>query len=145
MDVHFTFQKLLSLKNDRIVIPLFKVMTSPMRDHKIVIYNHPNPEIKSFLVDEEISAFRVERFKKPLDKNSENSLQLLGVIGSQIVKEILAIQAVMKVEIKPKEIIIKKELSSSWREIEDRVLEILKRALRKKKIKIVSRSLKSPS
>ena len=96
-------------------------------------------------MDEEISAFRVERFKKPLDKNSENSLQLLGVIGSQIVKEILAIQAVMKVEIKPKEIIIKKELSSSWREIEDRVLEILKRALRKKKIKIVSRSLKSPS
>lgn len=108
-----------------------------MREQKVVIYNHPNPEMKSFLTTVEISTPRVEHFKKPLDKDSENILKQLGIIGAQIVKEIMAIPGVMEIRIKPKEIRMKKERSSSWEEIEERVLEILNRAVRKKQIKVV--------
>ena len=39
-------------------------------DTKVEIYNHPNPEIKSFLTTVEFSALRVEIFKKQLDKKN---------------------------------------------------------------------------
>ena len=104
---------------------------------KIVIYKHPNPEFRSFLTTVEISPPRVEHFIKPIDNNSEGLLNRLGIIGSQIVIEIIAIPGVMELRINPKEILLKKELSSSWSEIEKPVIEILNRALRKKQIRII--------
>jgi len=108
-------------------------------DRQIEIYIHPNPEIRSFLTNTEISAYRVEKFKKPLEKNWEHTLKQLGVIGAQVAKEIWAIHDVNEIHIKPKEIRIKKEISSSWETIEKKVVEILTRALRKKQIKVVKR------
>lgn len=108
-------------------------------DRQIEIYIHPNPEIRSFLTNTEISAYRVEKFKKPPEKNWEHTLKQLGVIGAQVAKEILAIHGVNEIHIKPKEIRIKKEISSSWEAIEKKVVEILTRALRKKQIKVVKR------
>ena len=106
-------------------------------DWKISIYHHPNPEIKSFLTDTEISTARVERFNKPLGKDWERNLKQLGIIGAQLVKEIMALTEVQEVHIRPKEIRIKKEISSSWQEIEKQVLYILDRALKRKKIKLI--------
>ncbi len=106
---------------------------------QIEIYLHPNPEIRSFLTNTEISAYRVEKFKKPPEKNWEHTLKQLGVIGAQVAKEILAINDINEIHIKPKEIRIKKETSSSWETIEKKVVEILTRALRKKQIKVVKR------
>lgn len=106
---------------------------------QVKIYIHPNPEIRSFLTSTEISAYRVEKFKKPPKKDWEHTLKQLGVIGAQVAKEILAIEDVNEIHIKPKEIRIKKELSSSWESIEKKVVEILTRALRKKQIKVVKR------
>ena len=108
-------------------------------DRQIEIYIHPNPEIRSFLTNTEISAYRVEKFKKPPEKNWDHTLKQLGVIGAQVAKEILAIQDVNEIHIKPKEIRIKKEISSSWETIEKKVVEILTRALRRKQIKVVKR------
>lgn len=108
-------------------------------DWEVEIYLHPNPEIRSFLTNIEISAYRVEKFKKPLEKDWEHTLKQLGVIGAQVAKEILAIQNVNEIHIKPKEIRVKKEISSSWETIEKKVVEILTRALRKKQIKVVKR------
>jgi hypothetical protein len=108
-------------------------------EKKVVIYHHPNPEIKSFLTTEEISAPRLEHFKRPLDNDSEGVLGELGLIGAQIVKDIMAIPGVMEIRIKPKEIRMKKERSSSWEDIEGRVLRILNRALRRKQIRAVKR------
>ena len=108
-------------------------------DWQVEIYLHPNPEIRSFLTNTEISAYRVEKFKKPLEKDWEHTLKQLGVIGAQVAKEILAIHDVNEIHIKPKEIRIKKEISSSWEAIEKKVVEILTRALRKKQIKVVKR------
>jgi len=108
-------------------------------DRQIEIYLHPNPEIRSFLTNTEISAYRVEKFKKPPEKEWEHTLKQLGVIGAQVAKEILAIQDVNEIHIKPKEVRIKKEFSSSWETIEKKVVEILIRALRKKQIKVVKR------
>ncbi|MBW1701339.1 MAG: NifU N-terminal domain-containing protein [Deltaproteobacteria bacterium] len=109
-----------------------------MRSPEIVIYNHPNPEMKSFLTTVEISAPCVEHFRKPLKKDQEDTLKKqLGVIGTQIVNEIMAIPGIKEMTIKPKEILIKKERPSFWEEIEKPVIEILNRALRKKQIKMI--------
>ena len=108
-----------------------------MRDNKIVIYDYPNREIKSFLTPEEIFPPRVGYIKRPLDKDSEETLRSLGVIGGQAVKDIMAIEGVMEIRVKPNEIRMKKEESSSWDDIEGKVLEILIRAVRRKKIRVV--------
>ena len=106
-------------------------------DAKVEIYNHPNPEIKSFLTTVEFSALRVEIFKKQLDKKWEGSLDQLPLIATQIVKDIMATPGVREIIIKPKEILMKKETSSSWEGIEKRVIEIITSALRRKQIKVV--------
>lgn len=93
--------------------------------------------MRSSLLREEISAHRVEHFKKPLSKESEYLLKTLGSIGAWTVREIMAIHGVMEIRIKPKEILIKKEMSSSWEGIEDRVINVLKRAMRRKQIRLV--------
>jgi hypothetical protein len=108
-----------------------------MSDPKIGIYVHPNPEIKSFTTMEPISPPRVEHFKNPLNTQSEMTLKQLGIIGAQIVKEVMAIPGVKEIRIKPKEIRMKKEIKASWDDIEDKVCKILNRALQKKGIKIV--------
>ncbi len=108
-----------------------------MLKSKISIYVHPNPEIKSFTTMESISPPRVEYFKNPLNKEKEESLNHLGIIGAQIVKEVMAIPGVNEIRIKPKEIRMKKELNASWDDIEDKVCQILNRALKRKGIKIV--------
>ena len=108
-----------------------------MSEPKINIYVHPNPEIKSFITMEPISPPRVEYFKKPLNTESEESLKQLGIIGAQIVKEVMAIPGVKEIRIKPKEIRMKKELNASWDDIEDKVCKILKGALKIKGIKMV--------
>ena len=105
----------------------------------VEIYNHPNPEIKSFLTRVAISAPRVEKFQRPLQQDREADLKGLGVIGAQIVRDIMKVPGVQEIHIKPKEIRMKKELSSSWNEIEARILEILERALRKKDMRVVGR------
>jgi len=110
-----------------------------MRDNKVVIYHHPNREIKSFLTPEEIFPLRVEYFKSPLDKDSEETLKSLDAIGAQAVKEIMAIPGVMEIRVKPKEIRMKKEMFFYWEDIEGKVLEILNRAIRRKQIRVVSR------
>jgi hypothetical protein len=50
-------------------------MIEKMRNQNVGIYHHPNPEMKSFLISEEISAPRVEHFKRPLQKGSEEILE----------------------------------------------------------------------
>jgi hypothetical protein len=110
-----------------------------MRNPEIVIYNHPNREMKSFLMPVEISALRVERFKKPLEKDLKDGLKKqLGVIGAQIVNEITSLPGVKEMTIKPKEVLVKKEIASTWEEIESPVIDILKRALRRKQFKVVT-------
>jgi len=109
-----------------------------MSDEKVVIYDHPNPEFKSFLLPEEVSPPRVERFQKPLDRNGEERLKRLGILGAQVVREIMAVPGVMEVWLKPNEIRVKKELNWTWEKIQGPILEIVHRVLRKKKIRIVN-------
>ena len=108
-----------------------------MSEPKISIYVHPNPEIKSFTTMESISPPRVEYFKNPLNKESKESVRQLGIIGAQIVKEVMAIPGVNEIRIKPKEIRMRKEEDASWDDIEERVCKILKSALQRKGIKVV--------
>ncbi|MEJ2724621.1 MAG: NifU N-terminal domain-containing protein [Deltaproteobacteria bacterium] len=110
-----------------------------MAERDIVIYNHPNPEMKSFLLSEEISSPRVEHLKNPLTREAKASLKSLGVVGAQVAGDIMAISGVAALEIKPKEIRVKKEVTASWDDIQEKVLEILRTALKRKQMKLVRR------
>ena len=103
----------------------------------IVIYHHPNREIRSFLNIPEISRYRVDRFTNPAGEAFEAQLKELGTIGAYVVREILAIPGVREVEIKPRELWVKKEAAVSWDGIENRVINVLNTAFRRKEIRLV--------
>ena len=106
----------------------------------ITVYHHPNLEIRSYLIEENISSLRVEHLKGPLTDETANMLNKLGLIGAQVAKEILEIKGVNEIRMKPQEVWVKKTNSSSWDEIEGKILSIIERALRRKKIRLVNRS-----
>jgi hypothetical protein len=108
-----------------------------MRDQRIIVYQHPNPHMKSFITNTEISTYRVEHFKRPLGENAQDALSKLGPIGSHVVKDIMKIHGVEEIYIKPKEIRMKKDVISSWQEIEKGVFEILNAALRRKEMRLI--------
>jgi len=108
-----------------------------MNDQKIVVYYHPNPELRSFLTRDEICAPRVEYFRRPLTEESDQTLTQLGILGAQIVKAIMLIPGVREIRIKPKEVQVRKETAVSWEDIQDKIIEILRQSLRRKQIRIV--------
>jgi hypothetical protein len=108
-----------------------------MNDAKVDIYLHPNPEIRSFFTSEIIFAHRVEHYKKPLDKNWEAALDPLPLTSAGIIREIMSIKGVKEVYIKPKEVRITKEASSSWNSIQESVVKILTGGLRRKKLRLI--------
>jgi hypothetical protein len=108
-----------------------------MAEQDIVIYHHPNTEMKSFLLSQEISAPRVEHLRNPMTAEAQAALKSLGVLGGQVAEDILRIPGVAALQMKPKEVRVKKEVSASWDDIQGKVLEILRRALRRKQMKIV--------
>ncbi|MFH1630089.1 MAG: NifU N-terminal domain-containing protein [Pseudomonadota bacterium] len=107
------------------------------RRPQISIYRHPNPEIRSFLTLTEITNYRMERFTDTSGEAFEAQLRGLGIIGEYVVREILAIPGVREVEIKPRELRIKKEPAVSWDQIENRVIDALNTAFRRKEIRAV--------
>jgi hypothetical protein len=114
-----------------------------LREHYqggITVYHHPNLEIRSYLIEEPISSLRVEHLKGPLTDETSKTLNELGLIGAQVAKEILGINGVNEIKMKPKEIWVKKASSSSWDELEVKIIGIIERALRRKKIRLVERS-----
>ena len=106
-----------------------------MADGTINIYHHPNPEIKSFLTQENLFPPLVGLFKNPFDETAEEDLKKMGLFGSQIVRDIMLLSGVKEIRVKPKEIRLTKEENASWHDLEARVCQILERALRKKQIK----------
>jgi len=103
----------------------------------ITIYRHPNPEIRSFLTSAEISRYRVEIFTVPGGDSLGTQLKSLGTIGAYVVREILAIPGVREVEIKPRELRVKKEASVPWDLIEPKIRHALNTAFRRKEIRLV--------
>lgn len=114
-----------------------KVLT--MDAHEVVVYHHPNPELRSFFTKLEISTPRVEHFKKPLNADSKDRLKTLGSIGAWTAKAILDTPGVKELRIKPKEILIKREASFFWEEVEETVIKIIRHALRRKEIRIIKK------
>jgi hypothetical protein len=106
-----------------------------MADGTINIYHHPNPEIRSFLTQEDLFPPRVVLYKSPLNENTDEDFKKMGVFGSQIVREIMSLSGVKEIRVKPKEVRMTKAESASWADIEGKVCQILDRALRKKRIR----------
>lgn len=103
----------------------------------IMIYRHPNTEIRSYLTSDEISKYRVEIFTAPMGEPFEARLKTLGTIGGQVVRDVLAIPGVREVEIKPRELCVKKKPPASWDEIEPKVMHALTTAFRRKSMRLL--------
>ena len=101
---------------------------------RVLVYRHPNLEIRSFLTPKAISSYRVEYFKRDFFEQSEASLESLGRIGERAVRDLMALPGIEEIHIKPREVWIKKTRSAVWDDIEGKIIEILQRALRKKEI-----------
>ena len=101
---------------------------------EVQVYKHPNLEIRSFLTQKDISSYRVEYFKRTSLDQAEDTLKTLGTIGERAVREIMALPGVEGIHIKPRELRIRKQIFSSWDVLEPKIIEILKRAIRKKQI-----------
>lgn len=108
-----------------------------MENYTVEIYNHPNGEMKSFLLPEPILPPLVLQFKNPLPELSNNVLKDLGSIGERIVLEIIDIQGVDYIRVKPKEIQVRKMVSTSWDEIEGKIRNIIESAVRRSRMKRV--------
>jgi len=107
-----------------------------MEDQKVKVYIHPNPEIRSFLTSRDIFPPRVEIFRSPLADDTPG-LNVLGTIASQIVRDILSVPGVREIRIKPHEVRVKKDPYALWENIQERVVETLRRALRKRQLRLV--------
>ena len=103
----------------------------------IQVYHHPNREIRSYLTTDEISRFRVEVFRAADREAFEDQLKGLGTIGEHVVREVTSIPGVRDLEIKPRELRVIKKTSASWDAIEEKIIQALNTAFRRKKIRIV--------
>ncbi len=109
-----------------------------MQEHRITIYRHPNQDIRSFLLPVDVSAPRVEHFEFPLGEQEEDArMKALGAIGAAVVKDMMQLPGIRKVSIKPREIRVQKDPQASWEEMQLQLLQILRRALRRKRIRLV--------
>jgi hypothetical protein len=103
----------------------------------IDIYYHPNEEIRSFLIPIEIFSRRVEHFQKPLPADWEKTLEPSGTLEKQIFRELLSISGIRRITAKPKELRITKERAAAWATLEPKILNVLKRAVARKRMKVV--------
>ncbi len=106
---------------------------------EIRIYHHPNPEIRSYLVPIPITRLRVERFPGPPEDLPQDLPDRLGVLGAQVVRELLSLPQVAELTIKPKEIRLKKRSRASWESFEAQILTILQRGLQKRQWRLVKK------
>jgi len=103
----------------------------------ITIYHHPNSEIRSYLTSDEISRYRVERFRSDDEEAFETKLKALGAIGAHVIQEVMAISGVHDVSIKPRELRVKKETAAAWDPIQEKIINALNTAFRRKTIHLV--------
>lgn len=104
----------------------------------IRVYRHPNTQIRSYLLDEEIAPHRVERFVTHPQPEARSRIQSLGPIASRLVTEILAIPGIREIFVKPREIIARKEEAFPWDEVEPRLLRALESAARRKGFRVLT-------
>jgi Scaffold protein Nfu/NifU N terminal len=105
----------------------------------IVVYEHPNPHMRSFFISVSIWPPRVEVFHKSSLDTSRDDVKSLGNIGARMAKELLEIPGLRELMMRPGEILVKKDRAVAWQNIEPEVLKILQRALRKYQIHLVKR------
>ena len=110
-----------------------------MAEDRIVVYRHPNQEMRSYIISEAVSEYRVEHFTQPLQKQHEEILRSLGIIGRRVVEGIVRLSGVQEVTIKPKEVIVKKGLTATWEDLEPEILHILNHAVRQKRLRVVKK------
>lgn len=108
-----------------------------METRDVRVYAHPNTEIRSYLTAHDITRPRVEVFTFPVEGDPDQRVSELGTIGAQTVRELMKIPGLAKIRIKPKEVRIQKVAHASWDDLEEEILRIMARAVRKSRMHLM--------
>lgn len=108
-----------------------------MEANDVRVYFHPNTEIRSYLTPNPIMKPQVEVLENPLREPPGLLAAKLGTIGAQAARELLSVSGVAKIRLKPKEVIIQKVSHVSWDDIEEEILRIMDRAVRKSRMHVM--------
>jgi len=98
-----------------------------MTSRIITVEECPNVNWRRFCITVEISKSS-RSFWSPLELISKQRLMEMGKRGATLVKAVLTIPGVYKVEVYPDFIYVAKNVSYTWEIIEPRVIEALKKA-----------------
>lgn len=93
----------------------------------------PNPNIRIFHTNFEISKSHIQIFYRPLRESSKEYLTKIGRKGATIVRRLFKIPGVTEVFVHPYSLGIKKGECFKWDEIEDRVIEVIMKSAPKPK------------
>lgn len=107
------------------------------REPILRVYHHPNPDFRSFLLEEEIAPPRVERFQVPMDREQGLRARGLGPDGERAVLEIMALPGVHEVRIKPLELRVRKASDASWEALTPRISHSVLSLLKRRRIRVV--------
>jgi|GEM_PF-1924711 len=94
---------------------------------KIKIEQFPDPNFRVYHTTVVISQSRSESFWIPLRPKSDRYLEEVGEVGATLVREVMALLGVGRVEIRPYEFTVEKGTAYDWEEIEPQVIEALKK------------------
>ncbi len=110
-----------------------------METRDVRVYAHPNTDIRSYLTSEDITRPRVEVFTSAVEGDPDQRISELGTIGAQTVRELMKLPGLAKIRIKPQEVRVQKVPHASWDDLEEEILRIMERAVRKSRMHLMKR------
>lgn len=110
-----------------------------MEAKDVRVYYHPNAEIRSYLTSNPIMKPQVEVLETPFRELPDQLAEKLGTIGAQTARELLTVSGVAKIRIKPNEVIVQKLPHVSWDDMDEKILRIMERAVRKSRMHVMKR------
>jgi len=93
----------------------------------------PNPNMRIFHTNFEISESHIQVFYRPLRESSEEYLTKIGRIGATIVRRLFRIPGVTRVFVHPYSLDIEKGECFEWNQIEPKVIEVIMKSAPKPK------------
>ena len=84
---------------------------------------------RTYHLSTEVSSSHHECFYRPIRESSGEALARVGTLGTQLVRELLALDGVVLVEITPYSVCLEKGRVFKWWDLGVRVLEVIVRAL----------------
>ena len=114
---------LLGMKKSVPQVPATAVVSS----HRIVVEIVPNPDIRRYHLNFQISETTIHRFSVPLMNHQEHHLKEVGAVGAKLIRGLaLGIDGIVDISIHPYSVSITIGSAFRWQDLEGKILSRLK-------------------